>query len=166
MRQALSALYLLTRVLIGLVLVVSSGPKLQQPYDFLSIIYGYELVGPRLGLVAAMLLPWFELVAGFCLVAGILETAALIMSSMLFALFTLAMASALHRGLAIACGCFDVRGETLVTQTTVVRTGILFAANCIALLFRYRSDTGFGDLLRHHASPPMHRPCSTDFEPL
>ncbi|UCG49519.1 MAG: hypothetical protein JSU94_06995, partial [Phycisphaerales bacterium] len=48
--RTLSAFIILVRLALGCLFIWSSLPKIRQPYDFLSSIYDYEIVGPRLGL--------------------------------------------------------------------------------------------------------------------
>ena len=48
-------------ILIGCLLIYGSIPKIRQPYDFLSSVYSYELVGPKFGKLVAMMLPWLDL---------------------------------------------------------------------------------------------------------
>jgi uncharacterized membrane protein YphA (DoxX/SURF4 family) len=78
--------------------------KLQQPYDFLFSVYGYELAGPGLGLALACVLPWVEVTLGISLVIGLLDRGALLLSVVLLALFTYARASAVLQDLPIPCG--------------------------------------------------------------
>jgi hypothetical protein len=42
---------------LGFMLLWSSLPKIRQPYDFLGSVYGYELVGAKLGIFVAMTIP-------------------------------------------------------------------------------------------------------------
>ncbi|MHC4739886.1 MAG: MauE/DoxX family redox-associated membrane protein [Planctomycetota bacterium] len=61
---------------------------MRQPYDFLSSVYSYELVGPRLGMFVVMILPGLELLVGICLVGGIFIGGALLTSAAMAAMFT------------------------------------------------------------------------------
>jgi Methylamine utilisation protein MauE len=70
-RKILRAVLQAIQLTLGFVLLMSSLPKLCQPYDFLTAIYRYELVGPMLGVLVAAVLPWLELVVGICLIGGI-----------------------------------------------------------------------------------------------
>lgn len=94
------------RIALGCLFIYGSLAKIRQPYDFLSSVYEYELVGPTLGLFIAMTLPWLELFTGICLVGGIFISGALLTSIAMGAMFTCVIVSAIHRGLDISCGCF------------------------------------------------------------
>jgi putative oxidoreductase len=119
---------LVVRIGLGCLFLWSSLPKIRQPYDFLSSVYSYELVGPKLGMLIAMTLPWLELLVGICLVGGIFVTGALLASIGMAAMFTFVLASALYRGLEISCGCFGASDAELISYSTLIRA-------CLILLF-------------------------------
>jgi hypothetical protein len=50
------------------VFLSTSVAKFDHPYDFLGAVYGYELVGPQVGLRIARILPWLAPVLGVSLV--------------------------------------------------------------------------------------------------
>ncbi len=126
------AVVLLMRLALGATFLLSSLPKLRQPYDFLSNVYAYELLGPELGLVVAMVLPWLELCLAICLLGGILDGAALLASILLAGLFTAVQASALYRGLDISCGCFEAVEHGRVSYATLKRTSSFLLAASMA----------------------------------
>ena len=88
-----SVLLYVLRIGIGCIFIWGSLPKIRQPYDFLSSVYGYELVGPRLGMFVAMTLPWLELFVGICLIGGIFVGGALLTSAGMAAMFTFVLSS-------------------------------------------------------------------------
>ena len=126
-QRMLYAFTLVARVGLGCLFLWSSLPKIRQPYDFLSNVYNYELVGPKLGMLMAMTLPWLELLVGICLVGGIFVSGALLASVGMAAMFTFVLASALYRGLEISCGCFGASAE-VISSSTLIRA-------CLILLF-------------------------------
>ena len=127
-----SALFII-RLGLGCLFLWSSLPKIRQPYDFLSDVYNYELVGPRLGMLVAMTLPWMELLVGICLIGGIFVSGALLASAGLAAMFTFVIASALYRGLTISCGCFGGR-EGIINYSTLIRALLILLFSGIAYL--------------------------------
>jgi len=126
------------RLIVGLALgcmfIYSSLPKIRQPYDFLASVYSYELVGPKLGILVAMVLPWLELLVGVCLIGGIFISGALLASVGMAAMFTFVLASVLYRGLEISCGCFGASAE-IISYSTLVRA-------CVILLFSVAAYIG------------------------
>jgi uncharacterized membrane protein YphA (DoxX/SURF4 family) len=75
------------RIALGATFVFSSVGKLNRPGDFLAAVYDYQMVGPRLGVAVATVLPWLELIVGICLLAGILIDGALILALAMGCLF-------------------------------------------------------------------------------
>ena len=149
LRQRLrSGFAVVVRLGLGCLFLYSSLPKMRQPYDFLSSVYNYELVGPKLGVLIAMMLPWLELLVGVCLVGGIFVGGALLVSIAMGVMFTFVIASALYRGLNISCGCFSTSIAEQVGYTTLIRAcGILLfsiAAYISAIASRpsLRAETG------------------------
>ena len=122
---------LVVRMCLGCVFIWGSLPKIRQPYDFLSAVYSYELVGPKLGMMVAMTLPWLELLVGICLVGGIFAGGALLAGAAMAAVFTFALSSTLYRGLRISCGCFGP-GDDLITYFTVVRASVILVLSIAA----------------------------------
>jgi len=127
-QRLFSGFILVVRLALGCIFLYSSLPKIRQPYDFLSSVYNYELVGPKLGMLTAMTLPWAELLVGVCLVGGIFVSGALLVSIAMAAMFTFVIASALYRGLEISCGCFSASGGGVIGYSTLIRA-------CAILLF-------------------------------
>ncbi len=122
-------IFILTaRLLIGSLFILSSLPKIRQPYEFLSNVYDYEMVGQWTGVLIAMVLPWLELIIGICLLSGLLLSGAFLTAALLGVAFTLAQASALYRGLGISCGCFiSTAGKETVSYFTLLRAGLVLA---------------------------------------
>jgi uncharacterized membrane protein YphA (DoxX/SURF4 family) len=132
-QQMFSGFTLFVRLTLGCLFIYSSLPKIRQPYDFLSDVYSYELVGPKLGILIAMVLPWLELLVGICLVGGVFIGGALLASAAMAAMFMFVLSSSIYRGLEISCGCFG-SGTDIISYSTVIRAGIIFLFSIIAYL--------------------------------
>jgi uncharacterized membrane protein YphA (DoxX/SURF4 family) len=129
--QMVSGFVLVTRLVLGCMFIMSSLPKIQLPLKFLSDVYGYELVGPRLGVLVAMTLSWLELLVGVCLVGGIFVAGALLTSATMGAMFAVVLASALIRGLDISCGCFGVNTGK-INYLTLLRAVVILLVSGLA----------------------------------
>jgi hypothetical protein len=112
--------------------IMSSVPKIQRPYEFLGSIYGYELVGPKMGMLVAMVPPWVELFAGVCLVGGVFVGGAMLASVGMGMLFTFVLGSALYRHLDISCGCFSNAGAGKISYLTLIRGIVITAVSASA----------------------------------
>jgi hypothetical protein len=122
--RLLSAFVLVVRLGLGFMFIVSSVPKIRQPYMLLGSVYGYELVGPKIGVLVAMVLPWVELFAGICLIGSVFVGGALLASLGMGVLFTFVLSSALWRQLDISCGCFSSSAGK-ISYLTLIRAIVI-----------------------------------------
>jgi hypothetical protein len=134
MRTPAAAFTFVVRLVLGSLFLYSALPKTRQPYDFLSSVYSYELVGPTLGLLVAMTLPWMELLVGICLVGGVFVGGALLSSAGLAAMFTFVLTYALYHGLDISCGCFSASGGDQISYLTLLRAVVILLVSTGAYL--------------------------------
>jgi len=127
-----SGFVLVVRLALGFMFIMSSLPKIRQPYEFLSSVYNYELVGPKMGMLVAMALPWLELFVGVCLVAGVFVGGALLASMGIGILFTFVLGSAIYRQLDISCGCFGTAQAGKISYLTLIRAIVIALASLLA----------------------------------
>ena len=97
----------LLRIALGLVFIVASLDKIQNPENFATNIANYRLLPYRLINFSAIVLPWLEIVTGILLVVGVWIRAAGILTCGMLVLFIMAISQALVRDLDISCGCFS-----------------------------------------------------------
>ena len=139
-------LVLVTRIFIGLLFIFSSLDKIVDPSAFVRSVTEYGLLPSWMPAIIATILPWVELLCGFGVLFGLfLRGTSLLLSAMLV-VFTLAVMSALLRGLDISCGCFTqdpAAGH--VGWMKVVENTSLFALT----LFLYYSDTAKFTLIEY-----------------
>jgi len=122
MKNILSNQYLLliSRLIIGLVFIVASIEKIAIPEMFAANIEAYEIIPLPLVNVAALLIPWIELLCGIFLISGFyLRSSSIIVSALLVA-FIFLLSWAIFRGLHIDCGCFGVGGGGEVSWMRVL----------------------------------------------
>lgn len=98
---------LTARVLLGAWFIYSGGVKIfGSGLDrFTRDVANYQLVGPPLDAVAAYTVPWLELIAGVCLVLGILRRGAILTIVGLVMVFAISVGWAWAHQLDISCGC-------------------------------------------------------------
>ncbi|MCE5185287.1 MAG: hypothetical protein LLF76_04080 [Planctomycetaceae bacterium] len=120
------------QVAIGCMFLYSSLPKIRHPYDFLFSVYSYELAGPKLGMFAAMTLPWLEVLVGICLLGGVFVSGALLVSAGMGAMFTFVLGSAVYHHLDITCGCFGASSTEIIGTTTIVRAVLIALFSLLA----------------------------------
>ena len=96
------------RLALGALFIYSAWPKVADPPGFAQMISNYKLLPDAWVNPAAVVLPWLEMVAGICLVAGLMRRGAALWIAILLALFIGALALNLARDVAVDCGCFSV----------------------------------------------------------
>jgi uncharacterized membrane protein YphA (DoxX/SURF4 family) len=100
------AVLVVFRLVLGGLFVYAGAAKALEPLDFAQNIRNYQLVGQSLSFMAALVLPWLEILAGACLVAGIWKRGAALVISVLLVFFIVLTAVTMVRGLDVDCGCF------------------------------------------------------------
>ena len=100
------------RIFIGLVFLVSGFEKVISPWqNFLYVVQAYQIFPVWLENLAAITVPWVELMVGVFMVLGLWLDISLKASLLLFASFVVIVGQALLRHLPIdQCGCF---GESI-----------------------------------------------------
>lgn len=92
------------------VFAAAAVPKILSPHDFAVVVFRYQMLPYSLVNLAALFLPWLELLSAVALVAAPRwRDAALAVLGGLLLVFTAAIAFNLYRGIDIACGCFTVK---------------------------------------------------------
>ncbi|MBI4546784.1 MAG: DoxX family membrane protein [Ignavibacteriae bacterium] len=122
MKRVLSNKYvlLISRLVLGSVFIVASIDKIALPEAFAVNIVAYKLLPYGLTNLFALIVPWMELLCGVFLIAGVFLRSSSFMVSLLLSMFTIAMITALVRGLKIDCGCFGVEHASPVSWMRVL----------------------------------------------
>ena len=128
-REALTHPWLTIRVQIalGVIFVVAALPKLADPPSFAHMIYNYRLVPGSVINIAALIMPWLEVLCGLALILGIWTRPARNLIALMLLVFIIAISVNLFRGNAIDCGCFNVAdaGKTYEQRINDMRLDIL-----------------------------------------
>ena len=138
--------FLVFRLLVGAIFLWAGAEKILSPFDFSVAIYNYRLFpGPLIG-IAASVLPWFEAIAGLCLLTGLkTKGAAAIMSLLLLVFVGLIIISA-ARGLDIHRGCFGGVERRIGLQAILEDVALLIVS--ITVLLFERNPLNLGVLFR------------------
>ena len=117
------------QVLIGLLFIGAALPKIGDPRSFSVAVHNFRLLPLFLENLAAISLPWIELVAGLALVLGVRARAGGLVATLMMVLFTVVVAIALVRGLDVGCGCFGTAdGSRVGAQKLLENTGLTVLA--------------------------------------
>lgn len=124
------------------VFITAGVMKLADPSAFTQDILQYRILSEFWSILAAASLPWLEIMAGIALFLRPLRLSASFIILGLMSIFTLAVASALTRGLDITCGCFGKAFQEYAGSglNFLLRDVILLAASYALFLCMLRKD--------------------------
>jgi len=110
------------QIAIGLLMAWAALAKLSDLPAFAQQIHNFRIYpffefGENL---AAMVLPWIEILAALSLILGVRPRAGSVVSAALLGVFTLAVVAALARGLNVECGCFGTASGSRVGLAKVL----------------------------------------------
>jgi putative oxidoreductase len=130
-------MFLLLRLLGGGALVLAGVIKAGgNPHAFALSISSFKLVPDVFVAPLAYYLPWFEILVGLALVLGLWGRQAGLLAGLLYAGFTLGLASVLVRGLNADCGCFGgLFGAEEVGWPMILRNVILMSSSLAIAVF-------------------------------
>ena len=115
-----SFIELVLRWFIGGLFIYASFHKIVHPEIFAKIVYGYDLFPHFLINLIAILVPYVELIAGLCLLAGVFPRGASVIINGLLILFILFISFNLFRGHEFDCGCFSVNEQKMHSPSSAL----------------------------------------------
>ncbi|UFS72778.1 DoxX family membrane protein [Geomonas sp. RF6] len=122
---------LVVRVILGGVFIYAGVLKIADPVAFAGNVAAYKLVPYFWSYLTAAILPWVEVISGALLVCGFRPKAGAVVIALLNAVFIVALASAIVRGLDIDCGCFRQGGGEKTSPWIALGRDVVFI--CMAL---------------------------------
>ncbi len=141
---------LAARLFIGGLFIYASVYKIIDPASFAVSIRNYMIIPAAWSNVAALTLPWIEVLVGTFLIFGIQTRPSALITTGMLAAFLGALVYAYHIGLDIDCGCFSsaVTSGGRIGITHIVRDAALVLVSFFILV----SDRGNFSVLRHRRS--------------
>jgi len=125
--RSLRIVALVLRIALGAIFLYAAWTKLHTPWELFAMsIDSYQLLPLRAVEFVARTLPWFELLVGLLLIAGVFLRSAAIATTVLLGIFFGLMVRAYAKGMEINCGCFGP-GE-IISWKTLLRDGSMLAA--------------------------------------
>lgn len=124
--KVLARIALVVRIALGIIFVYAAYIKLRDPWAlFAMAIDSYGILPLRWVEFVAKTLPWFELVLGLALIAGVVRRLTTVLTSLLLLVFFGLILRAHFKGMEINCGCFGP-GE-VISWKTMLRDGSMVA---------------------------------------
>jgi len=143
--KSLHRIHLLVRTGLGAVFIWASWDKIWHPVEFAAIVSNYNILPDAAVNMAALVLPWIELVCGLLLLGGRLVPGAVFLLDGLLLIFILAGGFNLYRGLDINCGCFSVSPDAGgAARFNLVRNSLLLSAGIWLLIYTARQAVPTG----------------------
>lgn len=104
-------IFSILRLSMGAVFLYASYDKILHPAAFAKAVYNYQILPDIFVNLAALTLPWLELLMGLCLITGLWLPGTTIMTTGLLAVFIGALVFNQLRGLDAHCGCFSTEAK-------------------------------------------------------
>lgn len=130
-------LWILALALAG-IFIYAAVLKIAEPAEFARAIKNYKMVPLALVNLMALILPWWEMTAGAAVLFPKWRKAAAAILLGLGMVFTIAVITAMVRGLDITCGCFGQRSARAGLETLLVDLFILAASMTLLRLEKPR----------------------------
>lgn len=111
MKDTLKSLFFWARLALGLIFIYASIDKIYHPAEFAQVIYNYQILPDTLINMAAIILPWLELLLGILLILGLWLPGAIVLSNLLLLTFFGTLVLNTIRGVNVHCGCFTTSTE-------------------------------------------------------
>jgi len=135
-------LQVLARLVLGGIFIYASLDKIAQPLQFAKIIENYKILPLSLVTLSALVLPWLEFLAGFCLVAGLWKRSAAILLFLLLLTFIMALGINAFRGINLSCGCFSTSAtDTENVYVLIFRDLLLLLPGLLIIFFNREKKT-------------------------
>ena len=103
---------LICRLILALLFLLASAPKIMAPHQFAIAVFRYQLLPDAAINLVAIFLPWIELIAAIAILFPNTSDGAAAIFFGLLAVFTAAISIDLVRGLNISCGCFTLDADS------------------------------------------------------
>ena len=109
---------LIFRIIIGVTFIYASYSKILDPASFSENIHNYHITDNFIGTenLAALIIPWLELIVGVFLIFGVFLEGATSITIGLYIFFIIILSQAVFRGIDVHCGCFKTEADVGVTD--------------------------------------------------
>lgn len=114
------------RLALGVIFIAASVDKILNPAAFGEIIHNYQILPDRFISVAAIVLPWLEIILGALLILGVWLPGAVFLTNLLLFAFFAALAFDAARGINVHCGCFSTSASGAASMTWYLFRDSLF----------------------------------------
>ena len=129
---------ILIRLVLGGIFVYAGYVKLRDPWELFALgISSYNILPLSMVELVARTLPWFEVLLGLMLIAGVQLRYSSTVCSLLLLVFFGLLIRAYVKGMEISCGCFGAGGGA-ITWRELLRDGSMLAASLLMTTMAFR----------------------------
>jgi uncharacterized membrane protein YphA (DoxX/SURF4 family) len=126
---------------LGALFIYAAVEKIRDPAQFAQSIKYFKMVDLSYVNAIAIILPWWEVAAGIAILTRSWRRVGAWLILLMLIVFTIAIASAVSRGLDISCGCFGKSSGKASYSKLAENFGMIAAAGMV-LWFRPRETPG------------------------
>ena len=112
----LNKLLFICRVFLGIIFVYASYEKILDPIGFSKNIHNYHITPVSVENLAALIIPWLELIIGVFLIFGVFLEGTTSITIGLLVFFIVILSQAVFRGIDVHCGCFKTEADAGVAD--------------------------------------------------
>ncbi|CAB4697803.1 unannotated protein [freshwater metagenome] len=116
---------LVSRLLLGGVLLVAGGLKAFKPDESAGAVAAYKILPTNIAHLMGYALPWLEIAIGVLLIIGLSIRFAAVVATAVMLIFVVAIISVWARGILIDCGCFGGGGAVDPSKAAEVHRAYL-----------------------------------------
>jgi len=113
---------LICRLILGVVFIYASYDKILNPTAFSENIHNYHFTPIFVENLAALIIPWLELIIGIFLILGVFLEGSISITIGMLVFFIVILTQAVIRGIDVHCGCFKTEADV---GTTDLRAGLI-----------------------------------------
>ena len=132
-KQIIDYAIAITRIYLALLFILSGLDKINDLSGFAQSIENYKLLPISVVNILAIIIPWFEVVAGGLLLVGIYIRENSIIIFTLLLVFTISIASAVMRNLDIDCGCQGTFDGQKVGMLKIIENTALIIVSILSI---------------------------------
>ena len=107
---------LIFRVILGIIFIYASYDKILDPSGFSRNIHNFHVTPIAVENLAALIIPWLELIIGIFLIFGLFLEGATSITIGLYIFFIIILSQAVFRGIDVHCGCFKTEADAGITD--------------------------------------------------
>ena len=104
------------RLILGVVFIFASYDKIINPAGFSDNIHNFHLTPAAVENLAALIIPWLELIVGVFLIFGVFLEGSTSITIGLLTFFIFILSQAVLRGIDVHCGCFKTEADAGTTD--------------------------------------------------